>query len=1170
MQAIRQSCRPKHQVLILKCYPQLQKGYRDAEIKPNSSELSYLLYYASTRRTKLVKVGDFLEKRTGGDVWRSRIGNVLVTLQILNALIEKCPRDIPLYANSVLSILRTVLQSNDITLAEASVPTFESFCAHQDPATLAADQEYITQYEEIVQMYAAFASKEKLQETKASLGWPVAIRFRSVGLQAIKAVAASESLSSETGRQLAVIIPVILVNLYANSGANLEQLERRETEKEGQDKEAAYKRRQSTSTLRPTETSEADPQVAAGTTEDADKLAEEEAGILAMQALRNIFTAVSREQLRLATSAVLKFMAARVKPSEHFPGDKADGSWPTTLFGMICGWATVQDRYTILVTAKDTLVRSKISEDELERQYVLATIIGWLLGAKTNFIGLSVMDVLIGLMGHILALLQVGSGASLLNGDGPKDSVADAPVHDRATTPSEARIKLLQRLQSCIANLATHIYYTDQIPDMLSAVLVRLKPAPSSGIINTAAAIEDPNGAVDAVADSAKLHDNPGADAFFSFETARVVALDAIKAILLVANQQQEGEKSQGGGVGRTRAGVDVWEGTQWLLRDPAPKVRRAYAEAVLTWLDVELQRTHLRVAVDTSDKREKDGRDSLARRAVSNASQREKSPRGLKTSFLPLLHLAVYENAHQFADSPDADLEFLHLHLLLARLLQNLGVNAAASGLPMIFRLQEDIPNPSVSSPAAKIRLATLAHGYFWTLAATFDFEASPIGQSIHNEITRRRGLGMWLEGIAYPPLDLSQIDNKAGVHDLAQGIVDEESIDPLDERAELVDRIAEGYSEKLYSPPTSPPTSPGRGSLSVTSPILGSPISDRRGSSAAFPQVLPPRVKEQLLEPWSREQCLAATAAQDGSSQSGSMSGSRAGTRTAATSQRAIAPSSAMAGPGSSSPNLAAPGSPSTHQHTHRAALGALNDPNTAGGPAPHDSSRMSASSARSAVRLDDLKKVLAGQKDDAPLPGTRMGRPEDAADGDDADDSDSLVSADFSASEYSFAPPGSSYSHSYAGGAGGENADGTRPVLETIPSEGLNTPAPAPNGTEPPVPEIPAQFAGSTATPQLQLNFKTPPPPVPPSPSGNGSPRPRTSATTAEGGRKNSLGVQSARSRSLKGARSGRSRSRSNAAGTMRGRQDLGGLLAGIDTDSGEEERERGRGLGVGAPY
>lgn len=74
MEAIRQKCRPKHQVLVLKCYPRHQKN--NVEVKPNSSELSYLLYYASTRRSKLQKVGDFLDKRTTSDVWKGRIGYV--------------------------------------------------------------------------------------------------------------------------------------------------------------------------------------------------------------------------------------------------------------------------------------------------------------------------------------------------------------------------------------------------------------------------------------------------------------------------------------------------------------------------------------------------------------------------------------------------------------------------------------------------------------------------------------------------------------------------------------------------------------------------------------------------------------------------------------------------------------------------------------------------------------------------------------------------------------------------------------------------------------------------------------------------------------------------------------------------------------------------------------
>ena len=77
MNAAMQNLRPKHQVLILKCYPKFQKTV--PEVKPNSSELSYLLYYASTRRSKLQKVGAFLEKKAANDVYKARIGYVLLS-----------------------------------------------------------------------------------------------------------------------------------------------------------------------------------------------------------------------------------------------------------------------------------------------------------------------------------------------------------------------------------------------------------------------------------------------------------------------------------------------------------------------------------------------------------------------------------------------------------------------------------------------------------------------------------------------------------------------------------------------------------------------------------------------------------------------------------------------------------------------------------------------------------------------------------------------------------------------------------------------------------------------------------------------------------------------------------------------------------------------------------
>lgn len=64
--------RPKHQIIILKCFPLDQRNTLD--VKPNPSELSYFLYYASTKRSKISKIGTFLEKKAARDFDKGRIG----------------------------------------------------------------------------------------------------------------------------------------------------------------------------------------------------------------------------------------------------------------------------------------------------------------------------------------------------------------------------------------------------------------------------------------------------------------------------------------------------------------------------------------------------------------------------------------------------------------------------------------------------------------------------------------------------------------------------------------------------------------------------------------------------------------------------------------------------------------------------------------------------------------------------------------------------------------------------------------------------------------------------------------------------------------------------------------------------------------------------------------
>ncbi|KAL5113654.1 plasma membrane localization protein [Pleosporales sp. CAS-2024a] len=967
MQAARQAYRSKHQVLVLKCYPKFQKN--NADVRANSSELSYLLYYASTRRSKLQKVGDFLDKRATKDVAKGSAGGVRVTLQIVKALIEKCPRDLPLYAGAVLRVLRTVVASSDVTMVEESVPTFEALCAHQDPAALAADHDYLRQYHALVQLYAAFASKESPPAGKTPMSWPVAIRYRKAGLQALKAVASSESLASETGRQLALIIPAMLLNMHAESGAYLARLKLRETRNNEHEKEHAQRRQQSVSTARTDEDEGGDAIAAEGTTEDADKLAEEEVGELALQALRNLFQGVNRGQLRLATSTVLSFIATHVATPQHL--DNGDSSWATTLMATICAWAPVQDRYAILVGAVETLVRSPIVEHDLERQLLLASVIDHLLASNINFIGLSVMDVLVGLISHTLLLLQLGGpGSSIvphhqqttsaISEKAPPDQdsskLSTGVVMEVTKEPSQARFKLLDTMQKCMADLATHVYYTDQISDMVEAILSRLKPSRISSIFSTAEAPENPTGTVDGVADSAGLQEKTHVDRFFSFETARVTALESVKHIIKTANTRRPDGSSAS--ISRSRVGVSVWEGTQWLLRDPSGRVRKAYVDAMVTWLNLEKQKQDLKIVENYKKKEQGKNSDKvvLARRAVSNASQRERVSRSDKgkDTFLPLLHLAVYENALFYVDS---QADYLLLHLLLTTLVNKLGVNAVRSGLPMIMRLQEDIA--TIEDPGTKVRIGSLVHGYFWALSLALDFEVSSVGRSLQSEIARRTTKGLWVKSIRVPPMPADQIETPhPNPIRLPGDIVDSEALNPFDNREALVEKIFEGYSSSLCSPPSSPPTSSGR-SMSISSVI---PAIHQPTASKPAPQ-LPFKVREELLANWSRDLCLTDNT--KGSS-SASMTASRSGTQHTKNNYLGVnIPNSALDSENNSpvpSPRRA----PSKPPSAAYGLVGRHGSPQRDRSPSRTPGS---SSSQRSTVRVDDLKRALSGSGPHAP---------------------------------------------------------------------------------------------------------------------------------------------------------------------------------------------------------
>ncbi|ESZ98518.1 hypothetical protein SBOR_1180 [Sclerotinia borealis F-4128] len=962
------------------------------DVKPNSSELSYLLFYATTRRSKVQKVGEFLEKKTASDVWRARIGNVQVTLQILAALIEKAPRDLPLYAPYVLKIFNIILRARDVTMVESSIPTFEVFCENHDMASLSADQEYLHQYEEIVRIYASFASTRTQMSSKPQSA-PVTIRWRSLGLQAVKSVASSEALATVAGRQLDVIVPILLENIWTDNEDFLEILQQRaETEEHMGTDKSLLKRRTSNATVRTVDTAGENSTALSGTTADADKLAEENIGVLAMQCLKQIFVVNNRSQIHGAATAVLKFISDRVTQQESViengPIENCKG-WAPRIFEMIARWTPVQDRYVILVTAMDSLVRTDQVEATLMQQLVLATMVDSLLKSDINLIGLSVMDVLLGLIQHILIVLQLGNiGGPHLQPDSGVDEKYDAnPLNapitsEPALVPTDTRKDLMARLQNCIGALATHVYYADQISDMVSVILLRLKPSPLSPIPNTVAAIEDPTSATEALSSGTNMTEDPNTDGFFSFDTAKIKALESIKLILLVASHKT----TTSGNFGRNRVPIKTWEGTQWLLRDVDGRVRKAYTDALLTWLDMEVTKADQHVPDEKSKGLTKSARDesatNLAKRAVSNASRSEKPSRSSRTTFLELLHLAIYENALQFADNEN---DIVLLHLLLTNLVKKLGVNAVRSGLPMMFRLQEDIE--LFELPVHKVRLGSLCHGYFWTLCEKFEIGKSPIGKTVQDEIRQRQKAMFWVDSIRFPPVQLPNIGTPGRTtpqQKQSPKYAGADALAPFDDRFQMVKLISLSYATSMNSPPNSPPTSPGR---SFTHPILSVDI-----PSSTRNTIMPERIKEEMMSEWNKESVIAV--AQE-STKTASINGSRAGTMN--TGHRNFLTINGL-GNGSNSGTASPTGGHNTKSGPNStygttSGIGAMHKLRKGNEHSPGPASE---SSRGSVMKVDQLKRVFSGQS--TALPGTRAGAPQSDA------SSESMVSYDLSTSEIS----------------------------------------------------------------------------------------------------------------------------------------------------------------------
>lgn len=150
--------KPKHQKIILQCYPSTKLSI--AETKPNQAELSYLVFYASSRRTKLEKVGNFLLKKTSSDISHKRVGHLKVTLYILQELIVKCSEDLGFMTPYVVSIMSDIVKLGDLSTCQLASEVFIIYCENLQQIqkqVFSSDIEVLKKFLNVISTFLNFA-----------------------------------------------------------------------------------------------------------------------------------------------------------------------------------------------------------------------------------------------------------------------------------------------------------------------------------------------------------------------------------------------------------------------------------------------------------------------------------------------------------------------------------------------------------------------------------------------------------------------------------------------------------------------------------------------------------------------------------------------------------------------------------------------------------------------------------------------------------------------------------------------------------------------------------------------------------------------------------------------------------------------------------------------------
>ncbi|XP_072170342.1 protein EFR3 homolog B-like [Diadema setosum] len=116
------ACKPRYKRLVDNIYPDTPE---EGLVRSNMEKLTF---YAVSHNEKLDRIGSYLAQRLDRDVYRQRIGYVLISMQALDQLLLAChAQSLNLFVESFLKMVHKLLESNNIELQIYGTQSFVKF-----------------------------------------------------------------------------------------------------------------------------------------------------------------------------------------------------------------------------------------------------------------------------------------------------------------------------------------------------------------------------------------------------------------------------------------------------------------------------------------------------------------------------------------------------------------------------------------------------------------------------------------------------------------------------------------------------------------------------------------------------------------------------------------------------------------------------------------------------------------------------------------------------------------------------------------------------------------------------------------------------------------------------------------------------------------------------------